>query len=78
MMNYEKPIVLANEDVAEGVYAASGAGVGSDCYTVSAYITQTPEIGNETYCIHMDAVHAADQHSTQQDLYYTNLTMPTT
>lgn len=25
MTNYEKPVVLANEDVAEGVYAASGA-----------------------------------------------------
>lgn len=67
MMNYEKPVVLANEDVAEGVYAASGAGVGgSNCYTVSAYITQTPETGNETYCIHMDAVHMAEHHSTQQ------------
>ncbi len=25
MVNYEKPLVLANEEVAEGVYAASGA-----------------------------------------------------
>ena len=25
MTNFEKPVVLANEDVAEGVYAASGA-----------------------------------------------------
>ncbi len=32
MMNYEKPIVLANEDLAEGVYAASGA---SDDLTVT-------------------------------------------
>ncbi|MCM1056190.1 MAG: cellulose-binding domain-containing protein [Firmicutes bacterium] len=27
--NYERPVVLANEDVAEGVYAASGAPAGS-------------------------------------------------
>ena len=25
MKNYEKPVILANEDLAEGVYAASGA-----------------------------------------------------
>lgn len=60
MTNYEKPVVLANDDVAEGVYAASG------CYTVSAYITQTPETGRETYCVHLDAVHMAEHHSTQQ------------
>lgn len=59
-MKYEKPIVLVNEELAEGVYAASG------CYTVSAYITQTPETGRENYCIHMDAVHDATHHSTQQ------------
>lgn len=60
MTNYEKPVVLANDDVAEGVYAASG------CYTVSAYITQRPEVGRETYCVHLDAVHMAEHHSTQQ------------
>lgn len=27
MTNYEKPVVLANEDVAEGVYAASGSNI---------------------------------------------------
>lgn len=30
MKNYERPIVMINEDLAEGVYAASG-----DCWTVS-------------------------------------------
>ena len=43
-MVYEKPIVVVNEDLAEGVYTASG-----DCYNVSAVIVQTPELGNETY-----------------------------
>ncbi len=30
MKNYEKPIVMINEDMAEGVYAASG-----DCWTIT-------------------------------------------
>lgn len=30
MKNYEKPVVLVNEELAEGVYAASG-----DCWTAS-------------------------------------------
>lgn len=35
MKNYEKPVVLVNEELAEGVYAASGTGpVGeSDCWS---------------------------------------------
>lgn len=64
MKDYVKPVVLVNEDAAEGVYAASG------CYTASAYITQTPEEGRETYCVHVDATHAASDghHSGQQVL----------
>ncbi len=64
--NYEKPIVMANEELAEGVYAASGSG--SDCYTVTTSIHQTPELGNETYCIQVNATHAATHHSTAQEL----------
>lgn len=37
MNHYEKPIVLANEDIAEGVYAASGS---ADCWSVAAYSVQ--------------------------------------
>lgn len=58
MKDYVKPIVLANEELAEGVYAASGvAGSGSGCYKVEAHITQRPETGRENYCIQGDAVH---------------------
>lgn len=40
MKNYEKPVVLANEELAEGVYAASG-GIGeADCWTINAYSVQ--------------------------------------
>ncbi len=34
MTNYEKPVVLANEDVAEGVYAASGTAGAPKCDSV--------------------------------------------
>lgn len=71
MKNYEKPVVLANEELAEGVYAASGAGgSGDDCYTVTAYIHQIPEIGRGDYRIQVNATHAAGDghHSGQQIL----------
>lgn len=38
MKNYEKPVVMINEELAEGVYAASGSG----CMTVTTYISQQP------------------------------------
>ena len=62
---YKKPTVILDRDVAEGVYAASG----SDCYTVSAYIHQTPETGRGDYRIQVDARHdAADHNSNKQRL----------
>ena len=58
MKNYEKPVVLVNEELAEGVYAGSG-----NCYTFDARITQTPQNGRDTYIIQIDGTHdAADHH----------------
>ncbi len=74
MKNYEKPIILRSDELAEGIYLASGVGPGggstggTDCYTVSGEIKQTPQQGRENYCIQFDAVHAADHHSTGQVL----------
>ena len=72
MKTYERPIVLVNEELAEGVYAASGevAGEGGDCYAVTAYIHQTPETGREDYRIQVNGVHAAadGHHSGEQVL----------
>lgn len=70
MKDYVKPIVLANEELAEGVYAASGdGGNGGDCYTVTAYIHQTPEEGRGDFRIQVDGVHNAESHhSTGQVL----------
>lgn len=67
MKNYVKPVVLENEGLAEGVYAASGVG---DCYTATATITQTPQEGRDFYVIQVSATHnAADgHHSTGQVL----------
>jgi hypothetical protein len=65
MSEYSKPVVLVNEDMAEGVYAASG------CYTVEANITQSPEVGRGTYVIHASARHAASHHSGIQTLTLT-------
>ena len=60
MKNYEKPIVLAHEELAEGVYAGSGDG---DCWTIS--LTQDQEYGGgdlggktfRVYCEHISMQH---------------------
>ncbi len=65
MKTYVKPIVLVNEELAEGVYAASGIadGGGEDCYEVSAVIHQKPEIGRGDYRIQVEGRHnAGDGH----------------
>lgn len=38
MKLYTKPVIKVDAGIAEGVYAASGAG----CYEADAYIHQTP------------------------------------
>lgn len=71
MKFYEKPIVLLNEDLAEGVYASSGdGGGGDDCYTVTTNIHQRPETGRGDYRIQVNGVHAAadGHHSGEQVL----------
>ena len=64
---YVKPIVIQNEELAEGVYAASG------CYTVSGVIHQRPEVGRGDYRIQINGVHAASDghHSGEQVLTIT-------
>ena len=57
MSKYEKPVVVLNEELAEGVYAASGD-VDSDCWTVSAYIHQRPQTGRGDYRIQVNAQHS--------------------
>lgn len=63
MKNYEKPIIMNNEEMSEGVYMASG------CYTATAQITQTPELGREDYCIQVNGTHNANHTCSQQTLH---------
>ncbi len=62
MKKYEKPIVMINEDLAEGVYAASGA---SACYTMKKpEINQTYANGRSYYVIKVHADHIDAGHPT--------------
>lgn len=54
MKNYERPVVLANEDLAEGVYAASGAVSGSGSVGVSS--VELTGAGSEWYPVNTYAV----------------------
>ncbi|MCR4649827.1 MAG: hypothetical protein K5776_12200 [Lachnospiraceae bacterium] len=50
MKNYEKPMVLSNEELAEGVYAASGnEGV---CWTISYVVSQEWNGTGKVYELH--------------------------
>jgi len=65
-MKYEKPIVLVNEELAEGVYAASGAG-SSDCWTVQAVSVQDWNGSHHVFeirCVHSTAVEHISSAST--------------
>lgn len=55
---YSKPVVLLNEELSEGVYAASG----SDCYTASATIHQRPQTGRGDYRMQVNGRHSSDYH----------------
>ncbi len=62
---YRKPIILTNDSLFEGVYAASG------CYTTTAYIHQTPETGRGDYRIQVNGKHDADHTKETQWLHIT-------
>ena len=66
-----KPMIQAVDDLAEGVYMASGDDMtaqGDGCYTTTAYIHQWPETGRDDYRIQVDAHHNADHNSKSQQL----------
>ena len=64
MREYKKPVVTVDNELAEGVYAASGAG----CYTATAKIHQTPQIGRGDYRIQVNGKHSADHTKEAQVL----------
>lgn len=69
MKEYSKPVILVNEGLSEGVYAASG----DECYTINARIHQTPQLGRGDYRIQVDGRHGASDghHSSEQILTLT-------
>lgn len=69
MKNYVKPIAIANEELAEGVYANSG------CYTTNAHIHQRPELGRGDYRIQVNGVHQAD-HTKEVQWLHISFNMP--
>lgn len=71
MTEYVKPQVLENDELFEGVYAASGSQ--PDCYTVTTNIHQRPETGRGDYRIQVNGTHAAldGHHSGEQHLIIT-------
>ena len=78
-MKYEKPIIIPNDELAEGVYAASGSVGGNDCYTVTAYIHQTPETGRGDFRIQVNGVHAAaDSHHSGEQVLVITFNQPVT
>ena len=64
MKQYFKPVVSVDNGLAEGVYAASGAG----CYTATANIHQTPQTGRGDYRIQVNGKHNADHTKEAQVL----------
>lgn len=72
MRNYTKPIIVKNDELAEGVYAASG-----ECYSVNFNIHQKPEIGRGDYRIQVNGVHAAaDGHHSGEQVLTINFNIP--
>lgn len=71
---YVKPTIVANADLSEGIYLASGSGTG--CYTIDASIvTQTPTESRTNYIISINATHAAD-HTREAQTLYINFNQP--
>ena len=69
MKKYERPVVLVNEELAEGVYAASGA----TCYQVTGYGCQNPYLIEGTnmnaWTVHVQGTHLdPGHHSTYREV----------
>lgn len=76
MKKYEKPIVMVDENLSEGVYTASGAN-GEGCYTTTANIHQTPQTGRGDYRIQVNGQHHAD-HTKEAQLLTISFNQPVT
>jgi len=76
MKTYVKPEIKVLDTLAEGVFAASGD-VG--CYSVNAYIHQTPQDGRGDYRIQANGSHnASDGHHAGEQYLTLHFNMPVT
>ncbi len=74
MKNYEKPVVLMNEELAEGVYAASGDG---DCWTIELTPDQIyggGSLGGKTFRVHCE--HISMQHISVASTFVVTFNVP--
>ena len=67
MKGYEKPMVMVNDGLSEGVYAASGAAEAADCWTVDPVSVQDWNGSHHVFeirCVHSTAVQHISSAST--------------
>ena len=77
MKNYESPVVLKNEELAEGVFTASGADGASstDCWTVGS--TSVQDWNGSHHVFQIEAKHSTDVvHITTQVVYTIKFSAP--
>lgn len=67
MKTYAKPMILANDELAEGVYAASGGNTSGDCWTVSASSEQ--EWNGAEHVFEVKAVHGSGEHISGEQAF---------
>ncbi|MBE5908982.1 MAG: hypothetical protein E7278_09120 [Lachnospiraceae bacterium] len=68
MKTYEKPVVIENKDLAEGVFAASGDS-SSDCWAAYAITTQASNGSHHVYEVH--ATHSKSVEHITSNVVYT-------
>ena len=76
MKNYVKPMILANDEMFEGIYTASGDS-GADCWTVSATPVQDWSGSHkvfEIHCVHDNSVEHISSGTTVQLTFSNTLT----
>lgn len=69
MKNYERPTIIIDDELSEGVYAASG------CYAVTAKVHQKQQVGRGDYRIQVDGVHDSE-HTSENQILTVTFNMP--
>ena len=77
MKTYEKPIAVVNDELSEGVYAASGGASSADCWTVNPVSVQDWSGSHHVFeirCVHSNAVKHISSASTVTLTFSQNIT----